>query len=86
MKDAKPSAIIKNVDLKTTSIHSLIKAKNRKMKYLLDCGFNVLLYGVGSKTDFINFFCQTQLLQTESVLMMNGYHTNCTIKHVIRDI
>ena len=50
------------------------------MRFLQDCGFNLLIYGVGSKIDFLNLFCQRYLMNTETVLMFNGYHTNCSIK------
>ena len=45
------------------------------------------MYGIGSKIDFINLFCQKQLMISDSaVIIFNGYHTNCTIKQIIKKI
>ena len=49
---------IKNLDLKKKNLEKLTKTNFSKMKFLLDCGFNLLMYGIGSKIDFINLFCQ----------------------------
>ena len=57
LKDSK-IAYIKNIDLKKKNLERLVKNNFNKMKFRLDCGFNLLIYGVGSKYDFINLFCQ----------------------------
>lgn len=33
----------------------------QEMKYFLDCGFNILIYGIGSKRTYINSFINSQL-------------------------
>ena len=43
------------------------------MKYYLDCGFNLLVYGVGSKRGIINTFMKRQLVMTNPVLLVQGY-------------
>ena len=46
------------------------------MKYMLDIGFNLLIYGVGSKRDITNLFVQDKLIKGANprrVLMFNGY-------------
>lgn len=54
--DIKP-VIIKNILLKNYHMKNLIQQNYSKIKYMLDCGFNILVYGVGSKIDFLNLFC-----------------------------
>ena len=55
----------------------LLKKENfAKMKYMLDIGFNLLIYGVGSKRDITNLFVQDKLIKGANprrVLMFNGY-------------
>jgi origin recognition complex subunit 2 len=55
------------------------------MKYMLDCGFNLLIYGYGSKRDAINLFHQKLLIDEETIIF-NGYHTALTIRTVIEKI
>lgn len=47
---------IKNLPQKATHIFKLKRKKFDKMKFRLDCGFSLLVYGIGSKIDFINLF------------------------------
>ena len=51
------------------------------MKHYLNCGFNLLIYGVGSKRDFINNFAQT-CLSGEPLLYVNGFHSAANMKAV----
>lgn len=44
-------------------------------------GFNLLLYGFGSKRQIINDF-KTSLLENESVLVVNGFFPGLTLKEV----
>jgi origin recognition complex subunit 2 len=55
------------------------------MKFMLDCGFNLLIYGYGSKRDAINFFHQNHLLEEETIIF-NGYHTACNMKIIVEKI
>ena len=48
---------VKNLEVKSRHVQRLTKQFYGKMKFVLDCGFNLLLFGVGSKIDFINLFC-----------------------------
>lgn len=52
---------------------------------MLDCGFNLLVYGYGSKRDAINIFHQRLLMDQETIIF-NGYHGACTIKTIIEKI
>ena len=46
-------------------------------------GFNILLYGLGSKRDLLEQF-QTKYLSQFSHLVVNGYFPSLTIKQVSR--
>lgn len=55
---------VRNMTQKNNYISNLLHKKVglfNKMKFMLDCGFNLLVYGVGSKLDLINLFVQQQL-------------------------
>lgn len=63
----------KNVQAKNTLMRKLVGELHPKMKYLLDCSFNICLYGVGSKVDFLNYYVQRELLAKENVCVFNGF-------------
>lgn len=50
------NAYIKQINQKNAVAKAFIKERFPKMKYMLDCGFNLLVYGVGSKVDILNLF------------------------------
>lgn len=52
---------IKNQNLKNLNIKYIFKEQFPKLKYMLDCGFNLMIYGMGSKFDLMNLFVQKQL-------------------------
>ena len=58
------------------------KEKCEKMKYMLDCGFNLLVYGYGSKADSLNLF-QYKFLNNEHVLIVRGFDTACSMKVIV---
>lgn len=51
---------------------------------MLQCGFNLLIHGVGSKIDFLNLFSQTCLLpkQGKAVVVFNGFTASCNMRTV----
>lgn len=58
---------------------------------MLDCGFNLLIYGVGSKYDIINLFIQDKLIKrpnSRNVLMFNGYlsQVSCSMKALLKEV
>lgn len=55
------------------------KEMHQNMKHYLNCGFNILLYGVGSKRNFLNNFVQ-QYLYVEPKVYVNGFHSAITMK------
>lgn len=59
--DTRLDVHVKHQFLKNKNIELLIKTKYGEMKYMLDCGFNILLYGIGTKFEFLNLFCQKHL-------------------------
>jgi hypothetical protein len=50
------------------------------MEYYLDCEFNLLIYGVGSKRKLINRFHDRIAMPK---FVVNGYHAGTTIKAVL---
>ncbi|CAG2109791.1 unnamed protein product [Medioppia subpectinata] len=48
----------------------------------LNCGFNVLLYGLGSKRKLLDQFI-TQCLQSDHHIVINGYNNEMTVKNMI---
>lgn len=70
----------------------LLKRENfAKMKYMLDIGFNLLIYGVGSKHDITNLFVQDKLIKGANprrVLMFNGYlsQVECSMKGLLKEV
>jgi hypothetical protein len=53
---------------------------------MLDCGFNILVYGVGSKIDFLNLFCQKYIIQNDYLFIFNGYHNSCSVKSIVKKL
>lgn len=59
----------------------------QKMRFMLDCGFNLLVFGVGSKYDILNLFAQKNLQnQNQTVLVFNSYNHGCNMKRVVDEI
>ena len=59
----------------------------QKMKFMLDCGFNLLVFGIGSKYDILNLFAQKSLQnQNQTVLVFNSYNHGCNMKRVVDEI
>ena len=55
--------------------------KFQEMKYFLDCGFNLLVYGIGSKRNLLNSFMTNQL-DGQPCLVINGFHSATSIKSI----
>lgn len=58
--------------------------KYDKMEHYLECGFNLLVYGVGSKRDILQKFCQDRVHMPK--MIVNGYHSGTTIKSILNSI
>jgi len=56
------------------------------MDYYISCGFNLLVFGVGSKRDAINNFAKNRIGARMPKLVVNGYHVGTTIKSVLKII
>lgn len=54
----------------------------QQMKYMMDCGFNILVHGVGSKRELINRFVTSQI-NNEPCLIVNGFHSGTSIKSIV---
>lgn len=50
-------------------------------KYYYECGFNLMIFGVGSKRNLINTFVSTFI--EDPKLVINGFHSGVTIKSII---
>jgi hypothetical protein len=51
------------------------------MRHYINCGFNLLIYGVGSKWDFLNNFVKRYLGEHHR-LVINGFHSATNIKSI----
>ncbi|GAB0091895.1 Origin recognition complex subunit 2 [Sergentomyia squamirostris] len=61
------------------------KANFSKWLMILSQGFNILLYGLGSKRNLIAEF-QEEMLQDQQVLVVNGFFPSLTIKDILNSI
>jgi len=52
-----------------------------QMKHYLNCGLNLLIYGVGSKRGMVNFFVQKHLTN-DPRLIVNGFHSATSMKSI----
>jgi len=54
------------------------------MKFFQDCGFNILVHGVGSKRNILNDYLRDKLYQNgHDVTVVNGYHSGTGMKNVL---
>jgi len=54
------------------------------MKFYQDCGFNIMVHGVGSKREILNAYLNEKLyLDGHDVTVVNGYHSSTSIKDVL---
>ena len=51
----------------------------REIKFMLDTGFNILVYGVGSKFAFLSDFARL-CLHKQPCFYLNGYHSGLNLK------
>ena len=59
--DVKNDTHIKHRGEKNNQIQGLMDKYFDKMKYMLDCGFNLLVFGVGSRYALLNCFVVEKL-------------------------
>lgn len=70
------------------AIHQILdvyKTNYRKWMFLLDQGFSILLYGLGSKRSIIQSFQKSMLSKYDSVIV-NGFFPGLTLKEILDDI
>lgn len=79
--ETEEESLRKHSSLKESHMAKINMQKNSTMKHYLNCGFNLLIYGVGSKRDFINNFAQT-CLSGEPLLYVNGFHSGANMKAI----
>lgn len=74
----------KHAKEKSVRMENLKSTMFPKMRYYLDCGFNLLVYGVGSKRGFLKEFSQLNISNaSEPLIYVNGYNTGANIKSII---
>jgi len=55
------------------------------LSFLLETGMNAFLYGIGSKREYVNEFWAHEL-EDSPWLLVNGYHSNWSVRHVTNDL
>jgi hypothetical protein len=74
----------KNKEEKIKWLDQLCEKLHKKMKFYQECDLNLLVYGVGSKRDFLNMYCHEQIRnQGNSCVIINGYHSGTNIKTLL---
>lgn len=81
-KEDKNDTFMKHKEHKNQYIEDQMATKFEKMKYMMDCGFNLLVYGVGSRYQVLNLFFQSHLSK-QAILQCNGYVNTCNIKNLL---
>ena len=57
------------------------------MKFYQDCGFNLMLFGVGSKRQFLNQYWDEHVIKSGlQSIVVNGYHSGTNLKSVFGGI
>ncbi|CDW82556.1 origin recognition complex subunit 2 [Stylonychia lemnae] len=86
VREQEDTSTKKHLQQKQAILSQLFSQKNfQSWKYFLDCGFNLLIYGIGSKRKLINNFIQ-HYLQQEPCIILNGFHSATTIKSLTNPI
>lgn len=53
----------------------------------MECGFNLLVYGVGSKQKLLNEFADQAIRNAgEPLMIVNGYHSGANLKSMLTEI
>lgn len=68
-----------------SSILAEYKTYYEKWLYLLNEGYNILLYGLGSKRSLLQQF-HREILNNQTVIIINGFFPSLTIKDVLTNI
>lgn len=55
-----------------------------EMLFMLETGLNLLIYGIGSKINFMKWF--TTFLTSHPILAVNGYHPGITLKSMLKEL
>ena len=71
-------------EFKTHLISYIGSELKEEMLFMLETGLNLLIYGVGSKINFIKWF--THWLKGHPMWIVNGYHPGTTLKGTLKEI
>ena len=69
----------------TTALHDMYKSLHNYWLVQLSQGFNILLYGYGSKQKVISDFCKANLSKSY-YLVVNGFFPGLTVKQIFNEI
>lgn len=72
-------------DVSIQRLHQYSISQFPKWKALLDNGYNIITYGVGSKRSILQSF-HYNFLKDEDVIVINGFYPNLTIKEILGSI
>ncbi|XP_055939322.1 origin recognition complex subunit 2-like isoform X2 [Argiope bruennichi] len=67
------------------ALFKIYQSQFEKWTFLLHEGFNILLYGVGSKRNILNSFCK-ECLSDSLFVVVNGFFPSLTAKQVLSSI
>lgn len=68
-----------------TDMHQDYQQSFAKWMFILNEGFSILLYGIGSKRNLLQAFCHT-MLGNRPVLVVNGFFPSLTVKDIVDGI
>jgi hypothetical protein len=71
---------------KDNQLVSLLEKNANEMSFYFEIGFNLLLYGVGSKKDFTKEFVLMKVGTDHLKMVVNGYHPGSNFKMVLNQI
>jgi origin recognition complex subunit 2 len=68
------------------NLHDAHRQQFTQWKFETDCGYNILLFGYGSKRNLIEAFGREELAEEMSVLVINGYFPNLSLDSILSQI
>ena len=78
---------IKHQDLKIYKLDALCKEWHLKMKFYQESGLNLLIYGVGSKRDFLNVYVHEHIrMSKRNCVVVNGFHSGTNLKTLFKEL
>ena len=79
------SQFTKKLEIAKKNLNKANKEFFNEWNIYLDEGYNVLLYGLGSKRNLLHSFCK-QVLEYENKMIVNGFFSKISVKSILSDI